>query len=135
MALPAFQVALGALLESFSRSVRQFIDGVAEPEATAWQIADAFMRTHPDYCRSELLPLADRPGRSQSYARWLLQIRTLFDLDAVRASPVGVIDGRMTLLALARLEPELDRAFGRAGFRARLERELGAPPARVFRTW
>ena len=36
-----------------------------------------------------------------------------------------VIDGALTLLGLARIEPELDRAFRVAGVRRQLENHLG----------
>ena len=46
-------------------------------------------------------------------------VASLFDRDAVRASPAREIDGRMTLLSLARLEPELGLLYRRWGLAAR----------------
>ena len=48
-----------------------------------------------------------------------------YDIDAVARTRSRVIDGALTLLGLARIEPERDRAFRVAGVRRQLENHLG----------
>ena len=126
--------ASGLLLD-FSQSVRQVAAQLAGREVTAWEIADALLTLHPEYGGSRHRRFASTRGRQEPLERWLVLVASLFDRDAVRASSARVIDGRMTLLSLARLEPELGLLFRHEGIGERLSADLALPLETVFRAW
>ena len=101
------------LLVDFSQSVRAVAAELAGREVTAWEIADELLTLHPEYGGTRHRGFAGNRGRREPLERWLVLVASLFDRDAVRASTARVINGRMTLLALARLEPELGLLYRR----------------------
>ena len=123
------------LLADFSQSVREVAAQLAGREVTAWEIAEELLALHPEYGGSRLRRFAGAPGRREPLERWLVLVASLFDRDAVRATPAQVIDGRMTLLGLARLEPELGLLYRREGIGARLADEHAVPWETVVRAW
>lgn len=126
--------ASGLLLD-FSQSVRRVAAELAGREVTAWEIADALLTLHPEYGGSRLRRSPSTRGRREPLERWLVLVASLFDRAAVRASSARVIDGRMTLLSLARLEPELGLFYRHEGIGAQLAAELAVPLETVFRAW
>src|SRR5262245_1572643 len=113
---------LAALGRLFSESVRSVPSRYGAEDLTAWQIADVLIAYH-DYGGKELLPLADRNGEfpeadhggeRATMERWMLRVGGLFDQEAVARTSSKVIDTRLTLLALARIEPGIDELFRRA---------------------
>lgn len=123
------------LLLDFSQSVRTVVAGLAGREVSAWEIADELLMVHPVYGRSQLRRFSPPRGRREPIERWLMLVASLFDRDAVRASPAREIDGRMTLLSLARLEPELGLLYRRWGIAARLADDVAVSRETVFRGW
>jgi WD40 repeat protein len=123
------------LLPGFSDSMNKLAAKLGGQDVTAGTIADELLSSHAYYGGPPSSPLAGVAGRTQAFELWVLQIEMLFDRAAVEASPMEVIDSRMTLLALARLEPALGAVLGRDGVRARILRELKAPPEDLFRPW
>jgi hypothetical protein len=77
------------LLPLFSESIRGLVDRFGDGEVTVWQVADALFRDHSSYGGANLLPLADRPGRTHPMAGWLRLCAGLFDERAVAASAVA----------------------------------------------
>jgi hypothetical protein len=126
---------IAALGRRFSAPVRSVAARLADEEVAAAQIADALLRDDRDYGGEGLLPLQAREGERASVGRWLLRMAGLFDEEAVAQGPSEVIDGRLALLALARLDPGLDGLFRRTGFRRRLRRELKVAAEDVFLDW
>ena len=122
--------------ERFSRTVRGAIGHLDPAATTQWQLADFLIRAHPNYGPlARLLPLSDRAGETLPLETWLARVERLLDLEAVARSPSEVVDGRLVLLALARLDPELDAMLRESRVRWRLERDLGYPLDDVFRPW
>lgn len=122
-------------LENFSRSIRGVSAHVEHGGTTVGLIADALIRSHPQYGVAPLLGQLDRAGQVRPLAAWLDDIAGLLDVEAVRRSRSQVIDGRLALLALARLDSSLDALLRASRLRWRLERDLGYPLADVFRPW
>ena len=122
-------------LEQFSDSVRGLVDRFEAEPVTVWQVVDALFRDHSSYGGGQLLPLADRPGRMCTMGVWLRLSAGLFDIRSVGASDARVIDGRLLLLALARVERELDALLRRSGVRRRIERDLRTPLHEVMLPW
>jgi hypothetical protein len=121
-------------LDGFSDSVREVVSQLgAEP--TVWAFADALLRHDGGLWGSATLPLASRPGEARAAELWLDRVRTLFDADAVTASKATVINLRLTLLALARLDEGLDGVLRSSGLSSRIERELGFELDAVFWPW
>ncbi len=128
--------ALDGWLEGYSASVGVAVRGLAHDEVSLWQLADALLDVHrAEYGAQALRRLGERRGEARAAGRWLELVATMFDRDALAHSSSVVIDGPLTLLALARLDESLDQALRRAGVRARLEERLGFAPAEVFRPW
>jgi WD domain, G-beta repeat/KAP family P-loop domain len=123
------------LLASFSSPVRKLALRFASEDVTAWQLASALLDAHPDYGGQPLQPLAAREGAARPVGEWLTLVARLFDRDAVAASRSEVIDGRLMLLGLARLDPELDRLLRRSRLYRQLEHDLGFPLGSVFLPW
>jgi WD40 repeat protein len=124
----------GLLLE-FSQSVRTVAADLAGREVTAWEIADELLVLHPEYGESQLRRFSPPLGRREPLERWLMLVASLFDRDTVGASPARVIDGRMTLRSLARLEPELGLLYRRWGIAARLADDVAVSRETVYRGW
>lgn len=113
----------------FSESVRQVGRELGEGEVTAWQIAHALLRDHARYGGGSILPLAGRLGRRQPFAAWLGEVADLFDPEAVSTrAGYGRITGRMTILALATVEPGLLDRIETSGVASRLRSGLGDAP-------
>ena len=109
------------VLGGFSLSVRSVAADLAGQPVTAWELAGRLLSLHPDYGGSHLLPLDGGEGVRRTVAEWLALVERM----GVRPADAWVIDGRMTLLGLARLEPELGAVFAREGLTTQLKR--GAP--------
>ncbi len=128
--------SLGALLPKFSRSVRAAVSRLAGP-TTATALAGSLQSTHSDYAagRFGLADLADNPdAERRPTADWLAAVRDCYDLGEVERSTHEVIDGRLTVLALAELDDGLASAMGADTLTAlRAECELEPTPRRHVR--
>lgn len=122
-------------LDNFSRSVAGLGSLVDEDGTTLGQIAEALIRTHTQYGLAPVLARLETTGTMLTLAEWLERVEGLFDLEAVRRSPSEVVDGRLTLLALARLDPDFDAVLRAAKVRWRLERDLGYPLEDILWPW
>lgn len=121
------------LLALFSRSVR----GVAarlSPPVTSRRIANELLRDH-DYGAAGLLPLEERPAPERPLHEWLSLIAGLYDRRAVARTRSEVIDGRLLLLGLARIDEEWSDFLRTSGLRWTLERGLGFPLDAVLVRW
>lgn len=61
--------------------------------------------------------------------------RAFYDRPAVARTRSDVIDGRLLLLGLARIDDDLAELLLRTGLRWRLKRDLGFPPEAVLAPW
>jgi len=102
---------------------------------TAWEIAGALFARHPDYGNPPTPPPQDAAPASRPLAEWLALVEGLYERPAVAASPAEVIDGRLTILGLARIDEGFGSALRASGARQRLLRGLGFPIERVLVPW
>ena len=105
----------GVDLSVFSDSIRNVISELGpETEVTASGLADAVRIRHPEYANSRFgsVSLDAYAGGRRKVTAWLAAIRDSYDLAVVAASDHQVIDGRLTLRALAMLDPSLATALG-----------------------
>ena len=127
---------LQPLLNGFSRSVRAVVGRLDLAATTVWQLADGLLREHEDeYGAIAVPPLVQRSGEPRPLTRWLELVQGLLNQQAVADSKSQVIDGRLVLLGLARLDSGLDRVLRDTGVRWRLEEGLGYPLPDVFWPW
>ncbi|MDA0179089.1 P-loop NTPase fold protein [Solirubrobacter phytolaccae] len=105
--------------DRFSASVRRVADRFEYEPIRASELADALLQLHPDEYGAELLtaPL-DEPGVDRTFEDWLNRC------EQILAAP-EVIDGRLVLLALGRLDERVGTTLRRSGIEARL-RPAGA---------
>ena len=112
-AAPSSPIAVD--LSVFSETIRTVVSKLgAETEVTASGLADAIRIDHPDYAKPRFgsISLDTRAGEQRKVSAWLAAVRDSYDLAAVAASKHSVIDGRLTLIALAMLDPSLATALG-----------------------
>ncbi len=102
------------LLSRFSASVRQVAGDLFPDPLTATDIALALLRLHPEYIDGELV--VEPGGAAREIEDWLWHCWSLYD----PAKTGGVVDGRLLILALARIDERLNAALRRGG-RRRLE--------------
>ena len=102
----------------FSASVRRVADDHAS--CTAWDIASALLQAHPtEYGADGAAPRCPRAKAvTRTVDEWLDRCDALIAPEAIDE----VIDGRMVLLALGRLEDSLGRTLRRAGVERHLLR-------------
>ncbi len=101
---------------------------------TAWEVAGALYTSH-DYGSPPPPPPPDDATVTRPLVEWLALVDGLYDRAAVAASPAEVIDGRLTILGLARIDEEFGAALRAAGVRRRLLRDLRFPVERVLLPW
>jgi hypothetical protein len=119
----------------FSASVDDMARRHAGREVSAWELADDLIEHHRNYGIDDVRPLfTGRDGPRRLTEHWLSLAAGLFDAEGVRRS-MQVVDGRLLLLALARLEPELDALLRRLGARRRIEGDLPVASEEVFPAW
>jgi len=107
---------LQPLLNGFSRSVRAVVGRLDLAATTVWQLADGLLREHEDeYGAIAVPPLVQRSGEPRPLTRWLELVQGLLNQQAVADSKSQVIDGRLVLLGLARLDSGLDRVLRDTG--------------------
>jgi KAP family P-loop domain len=102
-------------LSVFSSTIRDVVSELgAETEVTASGVADKVRIRHSDYADSRFgsVSLDVRAGKPRKVSAWLAAVRNSYDLAAVAASKHRVIDGRLTLIALAMLDSSLATALG-----------------------
>src|ERR1700760_2798413 len=102
------------LLRRYSASVRAVAGGLRASPVPAAAIAHALLRAHPEYIDGELSVPSDAPVRP--IMDWLWHCWSLYDADKIGP----VVDGRLTILALARIDAALNAALSRDS-RRRLE--------------
>jgi len=102
------------LLVRFSQSVRTAAGDLQATPVPAAQIAHSLLRLHPEYVDGALE--VEPGGPVREVMDWLWHCWSLYDPDKTG----GVVDGRLTILALARIDERLDAALRRGG-RRRLE--------------
>src|SRR5687768_4690740 len=95
-------------------------------EVTAAELAQDILASHPDYGggRATKLHLAGgaTDGKRRERRTWLAGVRDLYDRDAA-----PMLHGRLVIIGLARLEPELRAALDADGFYDALVSELRQP--------
>ncbi len=102
------------LLSRFSESVRGVASGLGATPATAADVAQTLLRAHPEYIDGALS--VEPGGAAREIDDWLWHCWSLYDPEKTG----GVVDGRLTILALARIDDRLNAALRRGG-RRRLE--------------
>ena len=92
----------------------------------SWELVRRLLRKHPEYGGGRARRLARIAGPATSDAKpvesWIAAVQALPD-----RSVVDRLHGRLTILALARLDPPLDDYLSSAGLVHALERELSEP--------
>src|SRR5918992_1596900 len=120
-----------AVMAAVSRSVRSAVSDPMRP-VTLWQVADALVNAHPDYVDRGVRGELNRSGRERPGWRWLALVVGLYDRERVRTTKAEVVNTRLMLLGLARLDDEFDALLRR--FRA--HRRLGVAAAgSMLRPW
>src|SRR5690348_1224888 len=105
------------LLSRFSAPVREAAAGLGTgTPVTAADIAQALLRLHPEYIDGELIVAPG--GAARELVDWLWHCWSLSDPEKTG----GMVDGRLLILALARIDEPLNAALRRGG-RRRLELE------------
>src|SRR5689334_19128966 len=120
-------------LDGFSRSVREVASRLGTDDVSARQVVIALLGEHREYAEARLSPFITTPGRP--VGEWLARVRELFDLEAVARTPSQVVDGRLTILALGRLDPDLGTAMREVRISRSVERGLGFRLASVLQPW
>jgi hypothetical protein len=115
-------------LDDFSGSVRELSRTFAtEPSVSPGRIASELQRgeAHADYAggRFKQVEFATT-GTQAPFAEWCRRVRSLYDMEAVRASSKEVIDGRLFLLALASVDDDFAAQLDRDGIREALRAEV-----------
>lgn len=100
--------------DRFSESVRRAADTVGPEPIRASQLAQALLELHPDEYGAERLdgPL-DEPGADRTVDNWLERCAQIVVPE--------VVDGRLVLLALGRLDERLGLVFRRSGVTQHLD--------------
>src|SRR4051812_24681423 len=93
-------------LEGFSSSVRRVAARLGTTEVAAATVIGELLNDHPEYAERDSSPFVSR-SPDLPVDEWLARVREFFDPDAVARSRSRVIDGRLTILALGRLVPDL----------------------------
>ncbi|HEU5155453.1 MAG TPA: P-loop NTPase fold protein [Streptosporangiaceae bacterium] len=99
----------------FSWSVREVAAELREDDpVTASAIAAALRDRHPEYAGGRFgdVSLDPETGPRRTAAEWLEAVKNAYDPAALAANGEQVIDGRLTLQALAALDPGLAGALG-----------------------
>jgi hypothetical protein len=110
-----------------SSSVRSAIRHFGNNERiNSWEIVSEILKLHPEYARhmgEKLHGVGVQPkGESKTLDEWLNGLSAFFDLGMVRQR-VGVINGRLAIWGLARLDPELKSYLDSYEFLSALEQE------------
>jgi hypothetical protein len=128
----------------FSDSVRHAFERSAEEgSTTAGAIAVELQTLHPEYGLGKLGEATIDPnlGPKREIAEWAELVRSRYGAEEVRATAQGVIDTRLTLLALMHLDESLAASMTEAGLVGPLrseselrprQQEEGAPQASHF---
>jgi WD40 repeat protein len=123
------------LLSLFSESVRAAAARLEDRSpVSVWPIVEDLLTKHEDYGGTQLLPL-ERDGPKRPLVEWLTLVAGLFDRPAVARTSSEVIDGRLLLLGLARIDDGLAELLTSSGLRWRLERDLRFSPEAVLVPW
>jgi hypothetical protein len=125
MSAPARE-ALGSL----SPTVRSAIDTHPEQEVTAVELVSDILQLHGEYGdkRAARLRLVDaKSAVRRARAAWLADVRALFD-----ATAAPVLHGRLVLVGLARLDPDVRTALEAGGFYDALVGEIREPLATLW---
>ncbi len=105
----------GAVDPEFSRLVQGVADGFpAGAPVTASELAAGIGRERPEYAGDRLgkVTFNVRAGARRPVAEWLSAVRDCYDPAAVAPTGHEVLDGRLTLAALAALDPPLAAQLG-----------------------
>ena len=119
--------------EDFSASVRQVRERLgANTRVTAAQIAEHLQVSHPGYGGGtfERVRLKPAEGSIATTDDWLGRVRRQYDMAQVAGSRHGVIDGELTLLALAELDTSLADSLRTDGFLETIRRDAEVKPRR-----
>lgn len=127
MAPPDEEDQLAEELNQFSESVKRAVRVLpANQPVTAWSIIRNLCEIHSEYggkLASELTSRSVPPNAlSRPIANWLSELQAMLLMPSS-----GVIDGRVTILALARLDAALAKELSKTPFLSQLEKELPEP--------
>ncbi len=97
---------------------------------TAATVVEAVRQRHPEYGGEEFaaLSLDIEAGARRRIDDWLLEARSCFDMDQVRASGHEVLDGRLVVIALVDCDKDVARQLERTYFLARIRAEATVQP-------
>ncbi len=112
----------------------------ADEPVTAWAIVAEILKLHPEYGRSmgySILKMAwPSEGHAQPLPDWFSDLAKLFDMRRVIQS-VEVVDGRLAIWGLAKLDDGLWAELYKSGFVEALEQEYKSqkrlPPMELMR--
>jgi hypothetical protein len=119
--------------QQFSASVRRVRDGLGPTSpVTAAQVAQALQTAHPGYAGGAFggVTLRADAGRRRETDAWLADVAACYDLSRVATTRHQVVDGELTLLALAELDRDLADDLNRAGALEVLRTEVALRPRR-----
>jgi hypothetical protein len=113
------------------RQVRRALGGATS--VTPGQIAEALQVAHPGYGGGKFERVTLRPdaGPTAVTDDWFQRVRSLYDTSKVAETRHRVIDGELTLLGLAELDPSLAEDLGADGFLDALRSDVEALPRPV----
>jgi KAP family P-loop domain len=120
--------------EEFSGSVRRVRAQLgADTRVTSTQIAERLQVIHPEYGGDMFghIKLSSGTGQTATTDDWLARVRRLYDMAELARSRHHVIDGELTLLALAELDTSLRESLRANGFLDTLARDVEVKPRRA----
>jgi WD40 repeat protein len=124
------------LLGRFSSSIRDsVIPDLPAVDLSLGRLAGALLEVHPEYCGDADRSIPETYGEERSLEQWLRLIAGLFDEGALRDSSSEVVDVRLALLSLGRLNRTFNGLLEQRGIRRRYERDVGFDPAAVMLPW
>ncbi len=111
----------------FSESMREVYKSIgAGKPVTASFVVEAIARTHQRYAgnRAGTLKLDTALGNSQPIEAWFSKVGSFYPFEMVAKSKHEVIDGRLMILGLSRLDQEFAAQPEMHGFLKELEKEI-----------
>jgi hypothetical protein len=118
-------------LSEFSFSVRTAVRGLEDKQISSWTIVQRLAELHPEYGDGLAKILSKERGPAQVVVKpvygWLAEVR-----HAISADRRYVLDGRLTILALAKIDHALGDYLSENRFLDALKKELKEPYENFF---